>query len=485
MQVLKEASHYGESKVGEGKKVLVEFSSPNIAKPFHAGHLRTTIIGNFIRNLYKSQGYSTIAMNYLGDWGKQYGLLAVGFTRFGNEELLLQDPIKHLFEVYVKVSAAAEADSTLHDEARDYFRKMELGHEENLQLWRKFRDLSICKYKELYKRLNIEFDVYSGESFYEEGMKKSIERLKSHSLLEESKGAQIVDLSADKLGKAVIVKTDGATLYLTRDIAAAEGRFEEFKFDKMIYVIASEQDLHMKQLFKILSLMKFEWADRLEHINYGMVLGMSTRKGNVVFLEDIIEESKAQMHAVMKSNEAKYAQIENPDETAEILAMSAIIIQDMAARRIKDYTFSMERMTSFEGDTGPYLQYAHSRLCSVERKLGLESEVGLRLDSAIQQDSIESAVDFSLLTEPEALDLAFLLSRYPNVLSEALRSLEPCVLVTYLMSVSHAVSNAWEKLWVMGQEAQLQTARLALYRAARFTICNGLLILGIRPLERM
>lgn len=468
--ITEQKEKYGRNDSGQGKTVVVEYSSPNIAKPFHAGHLRSTIIGAFVRNVYEANGWKTISMNYLGDWGKQYGLLAVGYERYGNEEDLTSDPINHLFNVYVSINRAAEADDTIHDEARAYFRRMEDGDEEALALWRRFRDLSIVKYKETYARLNIQYDVYSGESQVGEGMRRALDMLKEMNLLEDSDGAKIIDLSKHKLGSTIVTKKDGTTLYLTRDIGAAMERYEKYQFDRMIYVVASQQDLHLKQLFKVMELMKFPWADRLQHINFGMVTGMSTRKGTVVFLDQILNETKEKMHDVMRKNEHKYAQIEHPEQVADEIGMSAVKIQDNAARRIKNYEFDWERMFSFEGDSGPYLQYAHARLCSIERKSGA---------------AINPKADISLLVEPTAQYLIKTLGQYPDLVKSLPNGAEPCNVVTYAFKLSHDVSSAFESLWVMGAEEHLAEARMLLYWSARVTLGNALRLLGLKPLERM
>lgn len=468
--VSKSVEQYGENKAGNGKTVVVEFSSPNIAKPFHAGHLRSTIIGAFVRNIYHANGWKTITMNYLGDWGKQYGLLAVGFARHGSEEKLLADPIKHLYDVYVQINRDAEAEPTIHDEARSYFKAMEDGDENALALWRRFRDLSIVKYKEVYARLNINFDVYSGESQVGKGMAEAMQLLHSCKILEESEGALIINMEKYKLGTTVVQKKDGTTLYLTRDIGAAMERYEKYKFDKMIYVVASQQDLHLKQLFKTLELLKFDWASKLEHVNFGMVLGMSTRKGTVVFLEDILEEAKETMHEVMRKNEKKYAEVEEPEKVADEIGISAVKIQDNSARRIKNYDFNMDRMCSFEGDTGPYIQYAHARLASVERKSG----------NVINHDA-----DLSLLTEPQAIDVIRTISQYPDLIKSLLAAYEPCNVVTYAFKLSHDISACFESLWVKGADPAVAEARLLLYWSARITLGNAMRMLGLRPLERM
>eukprot|EP01087_Luapelamoeba_hula_P012119 TRINITY_DN3368_c0_g1_i1.p1 TRINITY_DN3368_c0_g1~~TRINITY_DN3368_c0_g1_i1.p1 ORF type:complete len:605 (-),score=98.28 TRINITY_DN3368_c0_g1_i1:154-1929(-) len=466
---------WGCSSEGEGRTVVVEFSSPNIAKPFHYGHLRSTMIGNFLKQVNKAMGYNVIAINYLGDWGKQYGLLAVGFTKYGSEEELKENPIRHLYDVYVKINKDGKDETTgaaVHDEARAYFKRMEQGDQEALALWKKFRDLSIDEYKLLYKRLNVDFDIYSGESMFGEGMIASVKHLEEKGLLTEDAGAYIIDLKAHKLNSTIVKKSDGTTLYITRDIAAATERQKEYNFEKMYYVVGAQQDLHFKQLFKILELMGHDWAKTCEHVNFGMVLGMSTRSGTAVFLSDILEAAQEAMLNKMQDpkNAEKLAQVEDPKKTADILGISALVVQDFNARRIKDYAFDLEKSTAPEGDTGPYMQYAHARLCSMERKTGCR---------------ITPDADVSLLVEKEALDLVFKISAFPQAVALAAKTAEPCSLVVYLMDLCHAISSAHRVLWVKDREQNLAEARMLLYWAARVTLGNGLRILGILPLDRM
>ncbi|KAJ2714926.1 arginyl-tRNA synthetase [Coemansia spiralis] len=464
-------SKYGWTNSGAGKRVVVEFSSPNIAKTFHVGHLRSTIIGNFIYNLYKAHGWDAISMNYLGDWGKQYGLLAVGFERHGSEDKLAADPIDHLFDVYVKINADAEEDPAIHDAARAYFRKMEDGDEAALALWQRFRSMSIEKYKTTYARLGVHFDVYSGESQVGDGVASAMAMLEDMGLLtEDDKGGKIVDLSAHRLDKAVVQKTDGTTVYITRDLGAAIQRYEQFAFDKAIYVVSTEQDYYLKQLFKIVDLMELPYADRLQHVNYGLVKGMSTRKGTVVFLDDLLDECASKMHSVMRDNDEKYKGITDPEHTADVLGMSAILIQDMSAKRIKDYTFNWDRMLSAKGDTGPYLQYTHARLCSLERKADV---------------MVNPGANVSLLTEDAAHRIIALVACYPDVLAAAIVSLEPCTIVQYLFKLCHAISSAWNTIKVLGQPEDVAEARMLMYWCARTVLRGGLTLLGLRPLERM
>jgi len=476
---LTRTTDYGYLPLGVGKKVIVEFSSPNIAKPFHAGHLRSTIIGGFLSNLYEKAGWDVTRFNYLGDWGKQFGLLAVGFEKYGDEAKLASDPINHLFEVYVKVNKDITDEGDVvggtNDKAREYFKRMEDGDESALAIWKKFRALSIERYVDTYARLNIKYDVYSGESqVSKEVMDNVIELFNQKGLVHEDRGAKLIDLTKfnKKLGKCLVQKSDGTSLYLTRDVGEAMKRYDNYHFDKMIYVIASQQDLHVAQFFEILKQMGFAWSKNLEHVNFGMVQGMSTRKGTVVFLDNILEETKDKMHEVMKRNEAKYAQIEDPEKIADLVGISAVMIQDMQSKRINNYEFKWDRMLSFEGDTGPYLQYAHSRLSSVQRKAG------------IADDKLKSA-NFDLLTEESAVSLIRTLAQYPDVIKRALKTGEPSTVVTYLFNLTHIVSLCYDTLWVAGQEEELATARLALYASAKQVLYNGMVLLGLTPVERM
>jgi len=381
--ILKKRGKYGandklglrdESDPSSKKKIIVEFSSPNIAKPFHAGHLRSTIIGGFLANLYEAAGWDVKRINYLGDWGRQFGLLAIAFGKYGSEEKLKKDPIGHLFDIYVEINKVSKPEEdtikerkealkqaeehkkdttalekeigeleakSVNEHARQYFKKLETGDKEALAIWTRFRDLSIERYKKTYARLNIHFDVYSGESQVEMWrMERAVEQLHTSGLSEDSKGAVIVDLTkskdknAKKLGKALVKKTDGSSLYLTRDLGEAVKRYELYHFDKMLYVVASQQDMHVAQLFKILELMgNKEVSERCQHVNFGMVLGMSTRRGTVKFLDDILRDVGEKMHEVMKRNEKKYEQVQDPEQTSDTLGITAVMVQDMKGKR--------------------------------------------------------------------------------------------------------------------------------------------------------
>ena len=492
------------------KKIIIEFSSPNIAKEFHQGHLRSTIIGGFLSKLYGMLGWEVIRMNYLGDWGKQYGLLANGFKRFGSQEELKKDSIQHLFKVYVQISKIkSEQDEPINElkkeivekrkvgqdvtsleeklaplvaesedeKARQYFKSMEDGEAEALALWKQFRDLSIEKYEKTYKRLNIEFDVYSGESkVSSEFIKKVWVDLMAKKIAEEDQGAILIDFAkhgAKKLNKAIIVRKDGTPLYLTRDLAAILERDEKYHFDKMIYVVADQQNEHLAQLFKTTDISGHkDVSEKCEHISFGMVKGMSTRKGNVKFLDDVIASVRDVMWDVMRKNEKKYEQLDKPEAVADALAITAIMVQDLTGKVRNGYEFNLDQMTAFEGDTGPYLQYAHARLCSIERKVDVDL-------------STLGNADLSLLSETHAINLVRSLAQWPDVVMNTYKTREPATVLTYLFKMAHALSSSYDHLQIVGSEPDLQKARLALYEAARQVLWNGMTLLGLTPVDRM
>ncbi|EFE40444.1 hypothetical protein TRV_04838 [Trichophyton verrucosum HKI 0517] len=467
------------------KKVIIEFSSPNIAKEFHAGHLRSTIIGAYISNLYESMGWDVVKVNYLGDWGKQFGLLAVGWQRFGSEELFTKEPLKHLLEVYAKINSLFAPEKEASEQARDrgedtseieskglfaernaFFQKMEDGDPDAIALWKRFRDVSIERYISTYARLNIKFDVYSGESTVKVStVEKAEALLKEKGVYTEDNGTWIIDFKkhgAPHLGVAVARTRIGTTTYLLRDIAAALERVEKYQFDKMIYVVSTEQDLYFQRLFKTIELMGYtDVAAKLEHINFGKVMGMSSRLGTVKILSDILDECGSAMHDVMRKNPAKYEQIENPAEVADTLGITAVMVQDMAGKRIHNYPFDIAKMTSFEGDTGPYLQYAHARLCSIVRKVDIDPK------------EITTA-NFSLLKEPHAINILRLMAQYPDVTCNAVKTLEPTTILTYLFRLAHQVSSGYDVIKVIGAEShEVTVARLALYEGARQVLENA------------
>jgi arginyl-tRNA synthetase len=405
-----------------------------------------------------------------------------------------------LFDIYVKISALFKPEedafkeatkrgedtselenSGLLGEVKRYFRRMEDGDEEALALWKYFRDLSIEKYKKTYARLNIYFDDYNGESqVKKESMEKAERILAEKGITETDQGAKIINFEkhgSKRLATAIVRNRNGTTNYLLRDVGSVLERWEKYKYDKSIYVIMSEQDLHVARNFKVVELLGppyTEAAKRCLHVNYGKVSGMSTRKGTVKFLDDILEEVGAAMHDVMRKNEGKYAQVEDPAATADLLGISAVMVQDMSGKRINNYPFDIARMTSFEGDTGPYLQYAHARLCSISRKANLSPQ------------QLEGA-DFGLLKEPHAVDLLRLMAQWPDTVLHTMTTLEPTTVLTYLFRMTHQLSSSYDVLRVVGAPEGEETgrARAALYEGARTVLANGMRLLGLTPVDRM
>ncbi|KAG8958120.1 hypothetical protein FRC00_003031 [Tulasnella sp. 408] len=503
---------YGTNTLGDGKRVVIEFSSPNIAKPFHAGHMRSTVIGTVLSNLYAANGWEVIRLNYatfsLGDWGTQYGLLAVGFEKYGSEEELEKDPIQHLFKVYVAINNDVKVEETqgrydTKERAKDYFNRLEKGDPPLTAIWKRFRELSIFEYIKTYERLGVQFDVYAGESLVppEIGKRKDESRnttrrkAKTAAPKAEEGGngtedtpddglALAVDLEEFNLGKPVLQKPDGSTIYMVRDIAGAIDRYNKYHFDKMLYVVGDQQNLHFAQCFKILSLLEdcpFDASEKLEHINFGRVEGMATRSGDVVFLKEILDVAQETMMNQMKASPDRFSAIGDPELTSDQIGMTAVKVQDMRAKRIMSYPFDWNRMTSFEGDTGPYLQYAHVRLCSMERKVGLEDDLTIT--------SLESIDTSLLLSTPKAREIVFYLAAFPDVVRTALKTHEPSNLVTYCFKLAHLISSAWETIVVKGLvgkgEKELAEARLLLYICARNVLGSAMRMLSLTPLERM
>ncbi|KAI9027165.1 arginyl-tRNA synthetase [Phycomyces nitens] len=487
LQVFKEKTRYGWSLSNTGT-VLVDYSSPNIAKPFHAGHLRSTILGNYLRRIHEAMGYTVIGINYLGDWGKQYGLLAVGFEKYGNEDELEKDAIKHLYNVYVRINEDMKTTPEIDQQASQYFKRMEDGDKEVLEQWKRFRELSIEMYLPVYKRLGISFDDYSGESKTEPYITRIYQLLEQKNLvIKLEDGAWVIDLEEYKLGQPIVKRSDGTSLYLTRDLASVLLRMETYPCTKAFYVVGTEQERYLKQVFAISRLI---WGDKLPelyHVGFGRINGMSTRQGTAVFLQDILDTAQNKMLSIMQEedNKDKYADIlkrgvqtddvvyegeRAAEYIADRLGTSAVIAQDMSGRRIKNYGFSWDRMIDARGDTGVFLQYTHARVCGIERKCSVR---------------ITDDCNFGLLREKETFELAQMISHFPGVVQNSFDNLEPSTLVSYLFKLAHLISQANYTLRVKGMDLPLAEARMLLFWAAKTTLGNGLRLVGIEPLERM
>uniref|UniRef100_A0AAR2LT45 Probable arginine--tRNA ligase, mitochondrial n=1 Tax=Pygocentrus nattereri TaxID=42514 RepID=A0AAR2LT45_PYGNA len=455
-------------------------SSPNIAKKFHAGHLRSTIIGNFIANLKEVLGNEVIRVNYLGDWGMQFGLLGAGFQRLGSQEKLRENALQHLFEVmltcalqvYVQVNREAEHDESVRLAAAEFFRRLEQHDEQTLSLWKQFRDITVEEYKKIYERLGVRFDHYSGESFHQSRAQEVLKELRTRRLLKTTeKGKGVVDLSAasDLSSYATLVRSDGTSLYITRDVAAALDRKERFHFDEMIYVTDKSQSVHFQQLFQILRVMGHHWAERCVHVPFGLVLGMSSRLGEVVLLEDVLNEARYRMqHNMQEAKTSK--ELTDPELTAEQIGVSALIIQDFKGKLISDYKFDWQKVLQAQGDTGVFLQYTHARLRSLLRMHGSGNHT--HFNPSHLQDSRSISILQHLL-------------RYDEVLLQSALDLQPRHLVNFLITLSHLAASAHRELPVKGSPAELAQARLRLFSATCSVLANGMKILGITPVDKM
>ena len=469
--VLTKKEKYGHSDLGQEKAVVIDFSSPNIAKPFHIGHIRTTVIGNALYKIYDSQGYNVVRVNHLGDYGTQFGKLIVAFKLWGNKEAVEANPIPELLKLYIQFHEEAEKKPEMEDEARAWFTKLENGDEEAKALWQWFRDESLKEFARVYDLLDIEFDSYAGESFYSDKMDVVIEKIKEKGLLKQSQGTNVVDLEEYNMPPALITKNDGSTLYMTRDLAAAIYRKNTYDFDKCIYVVGSQQSLHFQQLFKVLELMGFEWAKDLIHVPFGMVAleegTMSTRKGRVVFLEDVLKQAieKTRETVLSKNPNAK-----NVDEIAKQVGVGAVVFQELSNSRIKDYTFSWERTLSFEGETGPYVQYTHARCCAVLRKANEE---------------VSTDINYELLSDGDAAEVLKVIGSFNKSIVSAMRRNEPHIVTRFVLDLAQAFNKFYHDNPILVEDEELRKARLALVAATRQTLENGLNILGMHAPERM
>lgn len=474
-EVIEKGDDFGRSEIGEGKKVIVEYSSPNIAKPFHIGHIRSTVIGNSIYKIYDFLGYDTMRINHLGDYGTQFGKMICAYRRWGNKEDVIAEPIKTLLSYYTKFHVEAEKDPSLEDEARAIFTRLEKGEPEEVELWQWFRDESLKEFTRVYKMLGIEFDSYNGESFYSDKMPRFVQELKDKELLIESEGAQIVDLEEYGMSPALITKSDGSTLYITRDIAAAVYRKETYDFYKNIYVVASQQNLHFQQWIQIIELLGYDWARNCVHVPFGLVSleegTMSTRHGRVVFLEDVLNRAVDQTKEIIKE---KGVATDNIDETAAMVGIGAVMFQELSNNRIKDYTFSWDKVLNFEGETGPYVQYTHARAASVLRRAGEEVIA-----------KAAAGIDASYITSDSAYELAKAIYEFPAVIVDAGDKYEPSVVTRHIVDVAQAFNKFYHDEHVLVDNEEEKAAKVALVMAAKNTIKNGLALLGIKAPEKM
>ena len=467
---LKEGEAYGADNSGAGKTVVLDYSSINIAKRFHIGHLSTTMIGNSLYRLHKFFGWNAVGVNHLGDWGTQFGKMIAAYKRWGDHDTVANGGVDEMVKLYVRFNEEAKENEALNDEGRAWFKKIEDGDPEALEIFNWFKSVTLKDAERVYDLLGVKFDSYAGESFYNDKMEPVIEILRDKGLLKEDDGAQIVDLSDYGMPPALILRSDGATLYMTRDLAAAKYRKETYHFDKSLYVVAYQQDLHFRQLFKVLELMGYDWAKDCEHVAFGMVSyegqSLSTREGRVVYLDDLLHQAIDKARAII---EEKSPDLENKDEVARQIGIGAVVFFDLYNNRIKDIDFSWERALNFEGETGPYVMYTHARASSVLRKAGGES----------------AAPDFGALTDPFSQDVVRLIEQFPDILKSAVNRSEPSMVTRFAVDLAQAFNKFYYENKVMVDEPGVRAARLLLTDATRQVLKQALYLIGVEAPERM
>ena len=473
-----DGENFGKSSMGEGKTVIVEYSSPNIAKPFHIGHIRSTVIGNSIYLIYDALGYKVRRLNHVGDYGTQFGKMIVAYRHWGNEQDVKDAPITTLLNYYTKFHVEAEKHPELDDEARKAFVDLEKGEEEELKLWKWFSEESMKEFNRVYKMLNIEFDEVDGESFYSDKMQRFIEELKEKGLLEVSRGAQIVDLEKYGMPPALITKSDGSTLYCTRDIATAVYRKETYDFYKNIYVVATQQNLYFQQWMKVVELLGYDWVKDCIHVPFGMVSleegTMSTRSGRVVFLEDVLNKAVEKTGEII-SEKNPDADADFIDEVAKQVGIGAVIFQELSNNKIKDYVFKWDKVLNFDGETGPYVQYTHARGASVLRKAG----------NAIVSKAEKLDMDFKYLNSDSAYELVKLIYAFPGIIVEAGEKFEPSIITRHVVNMAQGFNRFYHDEHILTDNEDEKTAKIALTIAAKNAIKRGLALLGMQAPERM
>ena len=468
--VERQGLRYGGSDAGAGKTICLDYSSINIAKRFHIGHLSTTMIGNALKHMYEFMGYKCVGINHLGDWGTQFGKMIAAYKMWGNKEEVEAGGVDAMVKLYVRFNAEAEKDESLNDIGRAWFKKIEDGDEEALSIFNWFKSVTLKDAERVYDMLGVKFDSYAGESFYVDKMDRVINELKEKNLLVESDGAQVVDLSAYDMPPFIILRSDGASLYATRDLAAVLYRKDTYNFEKCLYVVAYQQDLHFRQLFKVLELMGYDWAKNCVHVAFGMVSfegqSLSTRKGHVVYLDDVLNKAVEKARAII---DEKSPNLENKDEVARQVGIGAVVFFDLYNSRIKDIDFWWDRALNFDGETGPYVQYTHARSCSVLRKAG----------------ACDAECDYSGLATPEAQDVIRLLEQFPALVADATDRNEPSMITRYSISLAQAFNKFYYENRILDDDMGVRAARLELTRATRQVIATALGLIGVAAPERM
>ena len=467
--VIEAGVDYGQQDEGHGENITIDLSSPNIAKPFSVGHLRSTVIGDALSNIFRKMGYNTIKINHLGDWGKQFGLLMVAYKKWGSKEAVEANPIDELLKLYVRINAEIENDPALDDEGRLWFKKLEDGDPEATELWQWFRDESLVEFNRIYKLLGVEFDSLNGEAFYNDKMDEAVQILEEKGLLKESKGASIVELDDVNLPPAMIKKSDGATLYITRDIATAIYRARTYNFVKNIYVVGQEQSNHFRQLKAVLKKMGFEWSDDMIHVDFGLVTKnrqkLSTRKGNIILLEPTLQEAISRAKAQI---EEKNPELENKEEVAHAVGVGAVKFYDLKTDRRNGYDFDLEAMVSFEGETGPYVQYAYARIQSILRKANFTPSA----------DATYS------LSDPESWEIIKLLQDFSRVVKRAAENYDPSLIAKYAINLAQAFNKYYAHTRILDESPE-RDSRLALSYSTAVVLKEALRLLGVDAPEKM
>ena len=467
--VIAEKDQYGQLNIGQGRNVTIDMSSPNIAKPFSVGHLRSTVIGDALANIHGKLGFNPIRINHLGDWGKQFGMLIVAYKLWGDKTAVEADPISELLKLYVRINAEAEEKPELDEEARQWFKKLEDGDQEALELWQWFRDESLVEFNRIYEKLDVHFDSFNGEAFYNDKMDEGIQILEEKGLLQESKGALIVDLERYNLPPALIRKTDGATLYITRDMATAMYRKRTYDFVKSIYVVGQEQINHFKQLKALLKEMGFDWSDDMTHITFGLVTKdkkkLSTRKGNIILLEPTLDEA---ILRALSQIEAKNPNLENKEEVAHAVGVGAVKFFDLKTDRDNGYDFDLEAMVSFEGETGPYVQYAYARIQSILRKANF----------------VPSTENNYKLADAESWEIIKHIQNFSTVVERAGDKFDPSLIAKYAINLAQAFNKYYAHTRILDESPE-RDSRLALAYATGVVLKEALRLLGVKAPEKM
>ena len=467
--VIEAGADYGQQDEGHGQNITIDLSSPNIAKPFSVGHLRSTVIGDALSNIFRKMGYNTIKINHLGDWGKQFGLLMVAYKKWGSKEAVEANPIDELLKLYVRINAEIENDPELDEEGRLWFKKLEDGDPEATELWQWFRDESLVEFNRIYKLLGVEFDSLNGEAFYNDKMDEAVQILEDKGLLKESKGASIVELDDVNLPPAMIKKSDGATLYITRDIATAMYRARTYNFVKNIYAVGQEQSNHFRQLKAVLKKMGFDWSDDMVHVDFGLVTKnrqkLSTRKGNIILLEPTLQEAISRAKAQI---EEKNPELENKEEVAHAVGVGAVKFYDLKTDRRNGYDFDLEAMVSFEGETGPYVQYAYARIQSILRKANFTPST----------DATYS------LSDPESWEIIKLLQDFSRVVKRAAENYDPSLIAKYAINLAQAFNKYYAHTRILDESPE-RDSRLALSYSTAVVLKEALRLLGVDAPEKM